>query len=116
MQTNHFAIPTDSRYWPGTTAVVHSIVRHTSRPVCIHVTAREVPGAEQWARRWTKGRVTCRVYDVSGEMAEADWARWPGMHQSKASLDRLLLTRLLPEVERVLYIDADCVALRPLDG
>ena len=56
------------------------------------------------------------MYEMSGA-GVTEWAKTAGAHfLCDAALDRLLLPRLLPEVDRVLYIDADCIALRPLEN
>lgn len=112
--TIHVAIGLDRRMVDAACVMLASLKAHASpaRPVRAHVLTDFVaPEFEALATAMNDATFTlvpCPVTNVHGHFPIRD-------HISAATYLRFLLPELLPDVERVLYIDVDTVVNRPLD-
>ncbi len=101
------AAATDRAYWPYLPALLRGIERHVSRPVVAHILVRDIPEAPQWARGRSNDATRIEVYDSAGFLDGTKLYLSLHMPSSRATMDRLLLPDLLPQVDRLIYLDID---------
>lgn len=114
----HIACAADEAYAPHAAAMMHSLIsHHTPADVCIHFLHEpQLPGAVVDRLRSMTGRMGAGLCFHS--IPDDDVAGLPDMGRiSRVMWYRIFLPRLLPDVERVLYLDCDTIVmddLRPL--
>lgn len=105
----HVAVATDRNYLDYALAACASLLHFTSRKVVLHLLHEELTDAEL-ARFETlprKGDFELQPHRIEG----AFFKDWPPMRWSVSAYYRLILPELLPELEKILYIDCDLLVL-----
>lgn len=114
----HVALATDAAYLPWCATAVLSCLHATAGPVVVHLLhAEDVPAT-------ALDRLRAMVEEAGGllaplPVADLDLGPLPSAvaaHGGAVSCARLLLPEALPHLDRVLYLDADTLVRRPLDG
>jgi lipopolysaccharide biosynthesis glycosyltransferase len=107
----HVGLAADKSYTPYLCVVLQSILRNSRRPIQFHVLAR---GFEQKhynliGSRFASGKCCVDFFPCDN----IDHGNIIGMYArtTVSTMDRLLLPKLLPEVDRLAYIDIDAVVL-----
>ena len=110
----HVACAAQGAYVPHSAAMLHSVLAHAGEPVTVHYLHGD--GLPAAARRALgdmveRGGGTMRPHRVGAEAV----AGYPADDRFTAAMwYRVLLPELLPNVERVLYLDADAIAVDSL--
>jgi len=86
-------------------AVLQSVVDNTERPIRAHVLGRSLGAAYHERLHALFPQIQFDCYDLSGVTYGEDIALLS--HISVSTMDRLFLPELLPELDRVLYLDID---------
>lgn len=112
----HIACAADSNYLPHAAAMLHSLLSHHSgQAPTIHFMHRQTLPSEQVARLGdfiTASGGHWRSHSVGDDLLQDFPQNW---RYSREAWYRTLLPELLPEVERVLYLDADTLIMGSLD-
>jgi lipopolysaccharide biosynthesis glycosyltransferase len=114
----HVACAADAAYVPHTAAMLHSVLAH-SGDLAVRVHYLHGPGFPSRDAALLAEMVRRDGGEIDfHEIADADVAGLPAVAGITSPMwHRVYLPELLPEVERVLYLDADAIAvddLRPL--
>lgn len=113
----HIACAASEQYAPHCAAMLHSLLAQHPRGQC-HIHYLHVPDLPEAVKRNIES--VCHgmcaqlsLHPVDASIFDGLPVRW---HISVETWYRLLLPRLLPDVERVLYIDADAIVTAELDA
>jgi lipopolysaccharide biosynthesis glycosyltransferase len=112
MRPIHVAVAFDRRFVPFAGVAIASLIASgdTARRHVLHIFVADVPRSElAWLSAISHPGWSIRVYDLP---SLATLAR-PGYPIHPVTYARLLLPDLLPDVERLLYLDVDIVATAP---
>ncbi len=107
----HIAIATDDTYVPWAATLMRSVMDHQD-DVAFHVLGETSPGVVGRLRTWVEeAGASFHAYDVE-QLVEG----LPAFDRfSRIVWSRFFLPRLLPGVDRILYLDADTFVVAPLD-
>jgi lipopolysaccharide biosynthesis glycosyltransferase len=111
----HIAFSVDEKFVLPLCAMLSSFFRHhRGESVCIHVLAGSLPeSAQRRLQEFVQARgATYRYHAIKA--AQFDGPPLAAAHLSNATLYRLLLPQLLPELDRILYLDTDLLIRRSL--
>lgn len=104
----------DGAYWPHAGAMVHSLLsHHEPSTVALYV----LHGERRTAPDMDRMRELCARFDGPVRFLEVPAARvagFPGVWFPRAVWYRVLLPELLPELDRILYLDSDLLVRAPL--
>ncbi len=112
----HVACSTDDRYVAHSAAMIHSVLSHRGeRRVIVHYLHDESVPADKLTKLEGMTAAMGGTLDsilVPPELTEGlpEWE-----YISRTMWFRIFLPDLLPAVARVLYLDCDCLVLKPLD-
>ena len=108
----HIALASDRKYLPLAAVAVASAAENTSGELVVHFLYENLAEDDfrvfDFLKRYP--RVTFRQHRI----ADAFFRDWPEMRWSRSIYHRLLLPDLLPELERVIYLDCDVCVLGDL--
>jgi len=113
-QEIHIAFATDDNYAPYCSVAIQSIKETTSSQCEIYIMTDGLSSEnESKLVGMSDGLVQVQMVDVSAKMKEAGTF---GLHYlSKSTYYRLYLAELLPDRERILYLDCDVIVRRDLN-
>ena len=122
-RTVHIALASDQRYLPFAAVAVASAVANTSRQIVVHflhedLAAEDLEKAFSFLDRFP--HASLNIHRITG----AFFRDWPAMRWSRAIYYRMILPDLLPDLEKIVYLDSDLLVLRdpaelfdtPFDG
>ena len=97
-----------AEHFPGT---LEGVWRHASRPLTVHVFGRGLDAAvfERWSAIFPGVRFT---YCDLSDFAFGDVSLLP--HTTVSTMDRLLAPELLPDVEKIVYLDVDVLVRKDI--
>ena len=120
--TIHIALAADRRYLPFAAIAVASAAANTRRPIVFHFLHEDLTDRDLQAFDFLERfpHASLNVHRITG----AFFRDWPAMRWSRAIYYRLILPDLLPDLERIIYLDSDLLVLRdpaelfdmPFDG
>lgn len=121
--TVHIALAADRRYLPFAAIAVASAAANTGRPIVFHFLHEDLSDEELKETFSFLGafpHASLRLHRIT----DAFFRDWPAMRWSRAIYYRLILPDLLPDLEKIIYLDSDLLVLRdpaelfdtPFDG
>jgi lipopolysaccharide biosynthesis glycosyltransferase len=112
-ETPHVACACGPNYLPHCATMLHSLIDHQRSPVHVHLLASGdlAPAMEERLSRWVQG------LGAGITVHRIDEKRLRGLSPafSITTWYRILLPELLPELDRVLYLDSDLIVTDSLD-
>lgn len=118
METIHIALPSDENYVPGLMATAASIALYADPATLLHL--HILDGGIQTATfdRFVACicRIHARVEITRHGINEAAFAALPAWSGNRMTYARLMLPRLLPEDDFVIYSDTDMLWLAPVEA
>ena len=108
----HIALASDRNYLPFAAMTTAGIALNTQRRTVIHF-LYETLSEEDFAVFDFLKQYPHIVFERH-QIADAFFANWPGMRWSRAAYYRLILPDLLPELEKIIYLDCDLAVLDDL--
>jgi lipopolysaccharide biosynthesis glycosyltransferase len=113
----HAALATDAAYLPWCATAVLSLLRAGTRDVTVHLLhAADVSPPDLQRFRAMVEAEGAELHLIA--VADLDLGQLPAAvaaHGGAVSCARLLLPELLPDVDRLVYLDADTLTVQPLD-
>ena len=111
-KTVHIALAADRRYLPFAAIAVASGAANTVRPIVFHFLHEDLTDLDLRAFDFLEHfpHASLRVHKIS----DAFFRDWPAMRWSRAIYYRLILPDLLPDLEKIIYLDSDLLVLRDL--
>src|SRR5690606_21213859 len=113
----HIACGANVGYLPYAAGMLHSLFTHnrdaTSTIHFVHDDAMPAAEMEKLAGMVRRFGGRWRAHCIDGAQLQAYPVSW---RFGKEAWYRTLLPELLPELDRVLYLDADTLVLRPLEA
>ena len=105
----HGARAPDRNYLNYALAACASLLHFTSRPVVLHMLHEELTEADlaRFEALPRKGEFTLRPH----RLENAFFGKWPPLRWSISCYYRLILPDLLPDLEKILYLDCDLIVL-----
>lgn len=104
----HVCTATDSNFAPHLDVLLRSVSENTAGTVKFHVLARGLPDdMKRGLLRPASPKTTVHLVDTSKMLMGLSPKLLP--HTSLATMDRILLPALLPDVSKVIYLDGDTV-------
>lgn len=118
METIHIALPSDEGYVPGLTVTAASIALYAdpATPLHLHILDGGIQTAtfERFAA-CIRRILPCVVF-TRHRVDEAEFAALPAWSGNRMTYARLMLPRLLPEDDFVIYSDTDMLWLAPVEA
>ena len=108
----HIALASDRRYLPLAAVALCSAAENTSRELVIHFLYEDLEEADFAVFEFLKRYPSVRF--VRHRVGSTYLGDWPAMRWSHATYLRLVLPDLLPELEKIIYIDCDVCVLGDL--
>ncbi len=107
----HVAFCTDANMEVPLHAAAYSLLCSCSHPVAIHLvqSGLEMPRIKLLERTLRAAKMPVELFIVKGETSRFSGLR--ALHGNYFTYSRLLLPEMLPDVDRVLYLDCDLVVL-----
>lgn len=107
--TIHIALASDRKYLPFAAITMASAAANTERETVIHFLYENLDDNDFAAFDFLKRfpHVTLQKHQISN----AFFQDWPEMRWSRATYYRLILPDLLPELEKIIYLDCDLCVL-----
>ena len=108
-ETIHIALASDRKYLPFAAITMASAAANTARKIVFHFLYEELDDADFAVFDFLKRfhHVTFQKHQISS----AFFQQWPVMRWSRATYYRLILPDLLPELEKIIYLDCDLCVL-----
>ena len=105
----HVALATDRNYLDYALAACASLLHFTSRKVILHLLHEELSDAElaRFEALPHKGEFTFQPHRIEN----AFFSKWPPLSYGVSAYYRLILPDLLPDLEKILYLDCDLIVL-----
>lgn len=106
----HIALAADRKYLPFAAIAVASAAVNASRPVVFHFLHENLSDRELQVFDFLKQfpQASLSVHRIG----DAFFRSWPAMRWSRAIYYRLILPDLLPDLEKIIYLDSDLLVLR----
>lgn len=105
----HIALASDRKYLPLAAVALCSAAENTSRELVIHFLYEDLEEADFAAFEFLKRYPS--VQFVRHRIGSTYLENWPEMRWSHAIYLRMILPDLLPELEKIIYIDCDVCVL-----
>ena len=95
-------------------AMFEGVWRHASRPLVVHVFGRGLDAGmfERWASQFPGARFVWR--DLSGVTHPGELRLENWQHLTVSTMDRLLAPALLPDVEKIVFLDVDILVRKDI--
>ena len=108
----HVALASDRNYLPFAAITMASVAANTTRSTVFHFLYENLDDSDFAVFDFLKGfsHVTLQKHQIN----DAFFQDWPEMRWSKATYYRLILPDLLPELEKIIYLDCDLCVLDDL--
>lgn len=110
--TIHTALASDRNYLSFAAMTAAGIAEYTTRPVVIHFLYENLDEKDfalfDFLDKYP------HVSFLKHQISDAFFKDWPGMRWSRAVYYRLILPDLLPDVEKIIYLDCDLAVLDDL--
>ena len=108
----HIALASDRKYLPLAAIALCSAAENTSRELVIHFLYEDLEDSDFAVFDFLKRHPSVRF--VRHQVGGTYLSDWPAMRWSHATYLRLVLPDLLPELEKIIYIDCDICVLGDL--
>ena len=120
--TIHTVIASDRNYLPFAAMTAAGIAEHTSRHTVLHFLYEDLTEADFAVFDFLKNYPHIELQ--KHQIKDAFFRNWPEMQWSRAIYYRLIMPELLPDLEKVIYLDCDLAVLddlgklydEPMDG
>jgi len=109
MKPIHIAMATDHNYLDYALAACASMLKYTSRDIVLHLLHEELTGADLARFEALPRNVAFTLQPHKIE--NAFFKGWPPLRWSVSCYYRLILPELLPELDKILYLDCDLLVL-----